>query len=40
MRATRCAAVPPSPNIRSNTLRGLISIGCGVVGVRHDSVFM
>jgi hypothetical protein len=40
MRATRCAAVPPSPNIRSKTLRGLISIGCGVVGVRHDSVFM
>ena len=34
------AGVPPWPNIRSNTLRGLISIGIGVVGVRHDSVFM
>ncbi len=33
-------ALPPWPNIRSNTLRGLISIGIGVVGVRHDSVFM
>ena len=26
--------------VRSNTFRGLISIGIGVVGVRHDSVFM
>jgi hypothetical protein len=32
--------LPPWPNRRSNTLRGLISIGFGVVGVRHDSVFM
>jgi hypothetical protein len=30
----------PRRTCRSNTLRGLISIGCGVVGVRHDSVFM
>jgi hypothetical protein len=40
IRASRSAADPPCPNIRSNTLRGLISIGIGVVGVRHDSVFM
>ena len=39
-RAARSAALPPAPNIRSNTLRGLISIGSGVVGVRHESVFM
>ena len=40
MRASRSVALPPWPNIRSKTFRGLISIGSGVVGVRHDSVFM
>ena len=39
-RTRRIAALSPCPNIRSNTLRGLISIGIGVVGVRHDSVFI
>ncbi len=33
-------AVPPSPNSRSNTTRGLFSVGSGVVGVRQESVFM
>jgi hypothetical protein len=28
-----------SPNRRSNTARGWFSIGSGVVGFRHDSVF-
>ena len=28
-----------APNIRSNTARGLFSIGSGVVGVRHAIVF-
>ena len=36
----RCAGVPPSPNSRSNTTRGLFSVGSGVVGELHDSVFM
>ena len=40
MRAARCAGVPGRPNSRSNTTRGLISIGSGVVGVLHESVFM
>jgi hypothetical protein len=40
MRALRCAAVPGRPNIRSNTLRGLISIGIGVVAFFHEMVFM
>ena len=40
MRARRSGTVPPSPNRRSNTTRGLISIGSGVVGVRHEIVFM
>ena len=30
--------VPPSPNSRSNTARGLLSIGIGVVGVFHEKV--
>ena len=38
--ASRCADVPPSPNSRSNTTRGLFSVGSGVVGELHDSVFM
>ncbi len=33
------SVLPLSPNIRSNTTRGLFSIGSGVVGLRHDSVF-
>jgi len=32
--------VPPSPNIRSNTARGLFSIGSGVFGLRHEIVFV
>ena len=40
-RACRAAGVAPSPpNIRSNTTRGLISIGSGWVGVRHEIVLM
>ena len=31
---------PPSPNSRSNAVRGLISIGSGVVGDAHEIVFM
>ena len=34
------ADVPPSPNSRSNTTRGLFSVGFGVVGELHESVFM
>jgi hypothetical protein len=40
MRCSRSCALAPSPNIRSNTTRGLISIGSGDVGVRHEMVFM
>ena len=40
MRCSRSSAVAPSPNIRSNTTRGLISIGIGAVGVRQEIVFM
>ena len=36
----RCAGVPGPPNSRSNTTRGLISIGSGVVGVLHEMVFV
>jgi hypothetical protein len=35
----RCADVPPSPNKRSKTMRGLFSVGIGAVGVRQASVF-
>ena len=40
MRRRRAAALvsAASPNIRSNTARGLISTGRGVVSVRHDRV--
>ena len=38
--ALRSAAVPPSPNSRSNTTRGFASVGSGVVGVDHASVFV
>ena len=39
-RTMRSVAVPPSPNRRSNTLRGLISIGSGVVGVFQEIVLV
>ena len=38
--ASRSARVPPPPKSRSKTTRGLFSIGSGVVGVRHATVFM
>ena len=34
------AVVSPSPKRRSNTARGLVSYGSGVVGERHDSVLL
>ena len=40
MRATRSASEPGLPNIRSNTTRGFVSIGSGVVGDFHEMVFM
>jgi hypothetical protein len=40
MRSTRCAAVPGRPNMRSNKLRGLISIGNGCVSEIQEIVFM
>jgi len=36
---SRWARVPALPNIRSNSTRGLISIGSGVAASAHDSVF-
>ncbi len=41
MRASRAlrSVLPPSPNSRSNTTRGLCSIGSGVVGELHAMVF-
>jgi hypothetical protein len=36
----RSASDAPSPNRRSNAVRGLISIGSGVVGDDHEMVFM
>ncbi len=36
--ASRCAAGPPSPNSCSNTRRGLLCVGSGVVGDAHASV--
>ena len=36
--ARRSSTVPPSPNSRSNTSRGLFSMGSGVVGDAQDSV--
>jgi len=38
--ARRSDADPPSPNRRSNAVRGLISIGSGVVGDAHEMVFI
>ncbi len=35
----RSASDPPSPNSRSNAVRGLISIGSGEVGEAHEIVF-
>jgi hypothetical protein len=32
--------VPPSPKSRSNTARGLFSVGNAAVAERHASVFM
>ena len=40
LRACRCAGVPGTPNSRSKTTRGLVSIGSGVVGEDHEMVFM
>ena len=42
MRARRTAGSvePLSPNSRSNTARGLFSIGSGMVGVRHEMVWV
>ena len=42
MRARRTAGsvLPLSPNIRSNTTRGLFSIGSGVVRLRQQMVFV
>ena len=39
MRACRSAAVPAAPKSRSNTARGLISMGSGVDGVLQEMVF-
>jgi hypothetical protein len=39
-RASRSSAVAPMPNIRSNTNRGWVSDGSGVVGDFHDIEFM
>src|SRR5947207_8932124 len=38
LRVARLAAVPACPNSRSNTSRGLISIGSGFVGELHEIV--
>ena len=38
IRSSLCAAVPGRPNMRSNKLRGLISIGSGSVSERQASV--
>ncbi len=38
LRVARLAAVPAWPNNRSNTVRGLISIGSGFVGELHEMV--
>ena len=35
-----CGDAASPPNMRSNTTRGLISIGSGCVGVRHEIVLM
>ena len=40
IRASRASRVVPPPNSRSNTSRGLISIGSGVVSFFQLSVFM
>ena len=34
----RSCGVSPCPNSRSNSLRGFVSIGSGVVGVRNEMV--
>ena len=40
MRVTRSSGEPGRPNMRSNTTRGLVSIGIGCVGDFHEMVFM
>ncbi len=40
IRVARWAALPARPNKRSNTTRGLISVGSGVVGDDQARVFM
>ena len=40
IRRLRWSTVPGRPNRRSNTTRGLISIGTGVVADDHEMVFM
>jgi hypothetical protein len=40
MRSRRCSGEPGRPNSRSNTTRGFVSRGIGVVGVFHEIVFM
>ena len=37
--ARRSAALPPSPNSRSNATRGCASAGSGVVGDDHERLF-
>ena len=37
--ARRSAALPPSPNRRSKTIRGCASAGSGVVGDDHERLF-
>ena len=42
MRALRAfgSVLPLSPNSRSNTTRGLFSVGSGVFALRHEMVFV
>ena len=40
LHARRRSVLSPSPKRRSNTARGLISIGLGVVGVRQETVLV
>ena len=39
LRAWRASALPPSPNNRSNRIRGCDSVLFGVVSLRHETVF-
>ena len=40
MRSSRSSAEPGRPNMRSNTTRGLVSIGIGAVGDFQEMVLM